>query len=53
MKNEFDNKTTNQLKEEYICFCFGTMIYGTKTENQRHKIATEIERREKIIKQGG
>lgn len=52
MKNEFENQTTDQLKAEYITLCFGAMIYNAKTENRRHKIANEIERRENILKGG-
>lgn len=34
-ENKFKNKSTNQLKEEYIACSFGTMIYGANTENRR------------------
>lgn len=45
--NKFKDKTTNQLKEEYIACSFGTMIYGIDTEIRRKELAEEIERREK------
>lgn len=45
--NKFKNKTTNQLKEEYIAYAFGAMVYGAKTEQRRKELSEEIERREK------
>lgn len=49
MSKKFENMTINQLKEEYIKYAFGAMIYGVKTENKRNELSEEIERREKII----
>ena len=52
MKNEeaiekYKNKSTDELKKEYVILCLGALIYGAKTENKRREIAFEIERREK------
>lgn len=44
---EFKNISTNSLKEQYITCCFGTMVYGAKTEQKRKELSEEIERREK------
>ena len=46
VKRDLDNKTTDQLKNEYNLLCFGSMIYGANTEAERRKIADEIDRRE-------
>jgi len=43
---KLETLSTDQLKKEYVRLCSAAMIYGTKTEVKRRKIAEEIKRRE-------
>lgn len=45
-KNAFDNKSIDQLRNEYVTLSLGALIFGSNTVVERRKIADEIDRRE-------
>ena len=48
---EFNNMTTDQLKNEYVTLALGNMIFNTNTEQKRKNISKEIDRRELLNSQ--
>ena len=45
-KNAFDNKTIEQLRNEYVTLSLGALIFDSNTVVERRKISDEIDRRE-------